>query len=136
MTDPPPRVATLVLVDGDGGLLGALPPFRVATPWWQDVEPVVEAVRELHRLEVTILRLLETELPSPQGGGVTYLAEVGDSRPPTLDPCSVPARDGPLRATRARPGGPHANPLSAEEDRARVDLARAGHPISVQCSDL
>ena len=136
MTDPPPRVATLVLVDGDGGLLGALPPFRVATPWWQDVEPVVEAVRELHRLEVTILRLLETELPSPQGGGVTYLAEVGDSRPTTLEPRSGAVDDDPLRATWARPGGPDADLVWAEEALARVDLARAGAPIQVRSWNL
>src|SRR5436190_5555789 len=136
MTDPPPRVATLVLVDGDGGLLGALPPFRVATPWWQDVEPVVEAVRELHGLEVTILRLLETELPSPQGGGVTYLAEVGDSRPTTLEPRSAAVDDDPLRATWARPGGPDADLVWAEEALARVDLARAGAPIQVRSWNL
>ena len=136
MTDPPPRVATLVLVDGDGGLLGALPPFRVATPWWQDVEPVVEAVRELHGLEVTILRLLETELPSPQGGGVTYLAEVGDSRPTTLEPRSGAVDDDPLRATWARPGGPDADLVWAEEALARVDLARAGAPIQVRSWNL
>ena len=125
-----------MLVDGDGGLLGALPPFRVATPWWQDVEPVVEAVRELHGLEVTILRLLETELPSPQGGGVTYLAEVGDSRPTTLEPRSGAVDDDPLRATWARPGGPDADLVWAEEALARVDLARAGAPIQVRSWNL
>ena len=136
MTDPPPRVATLVLVDGDGGLLGALPPFRVATPWWQDVEPIVEAVRGLHGLEVTILRLLDTELPSPQGGAITYLAEVGDSRPRTLEPWSGPVDDDPLRATWARPGGPAADLVWVEEALARVDLARVGAPIQVRTWNL
>lgn len=39
------RIVTLVLVDARGELLGSLPPFEAETPWWQDIAPVVGAVR-------------------------------------------------------------------------------------------
>jgi hypothetical protein len=32
-TTLPPRIATLVLVDSAGRLLGALPPLQAETPW-------------------------------------------------------------------------------------------------------
>ena len=48
---PLPRTAELVLVTPRGVVLGRLPPVPVATPWWQDVEPVVRAVRECHGVE-------------------------------------------------------------------------------------
>jgi hypothetical protein len=38
-----PRTAELVLVAPNGRLVGRLPAVPVATPWWQDVEPVVRA---------------------------------------------------------------------------------------------
>ena len=53
---PPPRVATLVLVDGAGAVLGALPSFEAATPWWMDVAPLVDEVRSRHGIRVVLLR--------------------------------------------------------------------------------
>src|SRR5437762_2782055 len=38
---PVSRTVTLVLVDCAGALLGALPPYEVPTPWWQDASDVV-----------------------------------------------------------------------------------------------
>jgi hypothetical protein len=52
----PPRFARLVLVRHDGEVVGALPPFPVETPWWQEAEPVVKAAREHHAIDVTVLR--------------------------------------------------------------------------------
>ena len=49
--------------------------MAISTPWWQDAAPVVRAARKRLGIEIMMLRLLETELPQPQGGGVTYLAE-------------------------------------------------------------
>ena len=66
------RSVTLVVVDADGELRGQLPPFTVATPWWQDLEPVVDV-----HPEVAVLRLLHAT-PAPDhvmGGDVTYLAQ-------------------------------------------------------------
>ena len=53
------RTAELVLVTPDGRLVGSLPAVPVASPWWQDVEPVVRAVRDRHGVDVIILRLLD-----------------------------------------------------------------------------
>jgi hypothetical protein len=35
------RSAELVLVTPDGAVVGRLAAVPVATPWWQDVEPIV-----------------------------------------------------------------------------------------------
>lgn len=73
----PPRMVTLVLCHPDGEVLGALEPFSVAVPWWQEAAPVVAAAREERGVEVTILRLLESApMPRCAGGPVTYLAEL------------------------------------------------------------
>ena len=87
----PPRTVTLVLTDGNGEVLGALPPFEVPSPWWPEAAPVVRAARERHGIEPTILRLLEAPADWP-GGAVTYLAEV--------DPAEMPA-NLPLAACTA-----------------------------------
>jgi hypothetical protein len=71
-----PRTAELVLVTPKGDPVGCLPAVPVATPWWPDIEPVVQAVRDHHGVDVIILRLLDAELEQPHGGRVTYLAEV------------------------------------------------------------
>ena len=73
------RVVTLVLCRRDGAVLGALAPFEVDVPWWQEVGPVVVAARQAHDVDIVILRLLAGE-PGRMclGGPVTYLAEVGD----------------------------------------------------------
>jgi len=52
---------TLVLVNAAGEVLGHLPPFEAATPWWQDAGPVVRGARERFGLDLIVLRLLETE---------------------------------------------------------------------------
>lgn len=122
----PPRIVTLVLVDRSGALLGALPPFEAGTPWWQDLGPVVRAVRDRHGLAVTLLRFLAAERPSAPGGAVTYLAEVdrhGVAGAP-LHAWSGTLRDHPLRLPWARPGGPQ-----ADLDWARARLAMQGIAI-------
>jgi hypothetical protein len=125
----PPRFARLVLVTPDGEVVGALPPFPVETPWWQEAEPVVKAAREHHAIDVTILRLLETELQAPHGGIVTYLAEVARQVPAeawygTLD-------EQPLRMPWARPGGPAADVGWAESQLAErgIRLTRPAEQV-------
>jgi len=100
----PRRLARLVLVTPDGRAVGALPPFPVETPWWQDAEPLVDGARKHHAIEVTILRMLEADLEVPPGGTVTYLAEV--AHPVSASPWHGALDDHPLRMTWARPGGP------------------------------
>lgn len=62
-----PRTAELVLVTADGKPVGVLPPVPVATPWWQEVEPVVQAARQHHGVEI-VVRLIDTERDGPHGG--------------------------------------------------------------------
>lgn len=94
---------TLVLVDPAGELLGALPPFPVESPWWQEVAEVVAAAG----VDVTVLRLLHADRAAPPGGHVTYLAETRD-RPAGLIPLGADLVPHARRAPWAEPGGPGA----------------------------
>jgi hypothetical protein len=108
VTSGPHRDVTLVLCLRDGSLLGALPPFRVDVPWWQEAGPVVAAARAAHGVEVTILRLLRAEAGrATRGGPVSYLAEIEQPPATALAPWKGdPTADEPLRVHYARPGGP------------------------------
>jgi len=129
-----PRTAELVLVTPDGRLLGRLPAVPVATPWWQDVEPVVRAARDRHTVDVIILRLLETELDEPHGGKVTYLAEVAE--PVRAQPWTGALDDQPLRHSFARPGGPSADLAWARARLAERGLRPTTSPIQVRTWNL
>ncbi|WP_437597063.1 hypothetical protein [Sorangium sp. So ce590] len=85
MPTEPPRLVRLVLVTRAGELLGALPPYPVAMPWWQETQSVLQGARERHGIEVTVLRMLAAELPVPHGGAVTYLAETEAPPPPGVE---------------------------------------------------
>ncbi len=102
-------MVSLVLVDSDGAPLGALPPFAVAVPYWQEVEAVVSAARDRHGVDATVLRILSAERPVPPGGAVTYLAEAGEVPPGSTRPVEVDRADHPARCAYARPGGPAAS---------------------------
>jgi hypothetical protein len=122
---------TLVFVDGAGALLGALPPYEVPTPWWQDASDVVVGARERYGVEVTVLRLLATDLPAPHGGAVTYLVECPTGRPARTVPVDTAGLDlaaHPLRALWARPGGPAASLAWAANQ-----LTRLGWQPAVAC---
>ena len=120
----PRRIARLVLVTPDGAVVGALPPMPVALPWWQDAETVVRAAREQHGIDVTILRLLETERDRPHGGAVTYLAEVREPVP--AEPWTGSLDPHPLRHPYAEPGGPAADLAWAKSVLDGRGMALAG----------
>jgi hypothetical protein len=130
----PPRFARLVLVRPDGEVVGALPPFPVETPWWQEAEPVVRAAREHHAIDVTVLRLLETELSVPHGGTVTYVAEVGQGV--TAEDWDGTLDEHPLRMPWARPGGPAADVAWAESQLAERGMRRIGPAQQVRTWNL
>jgi hypothetical protein len=130
-----PRTARLVLVTPDGATVGALASIPLATPWWQDVAPLVAAVRERHGLEITVLRLLEASLSKPPGGEVTYLAEVAQA-PPGVEPWTGRLRDDPLRLPYARPGGPAADLAWARAELVRCGLTPIGRPEQVRTWNL
>jgi hypothetical protein len=128
-TGPAQRTVTLAVVDGLGRTVGTLPlPGPTASPWWQEVDDVVELARRAHGVEVTVLRLLCADAPSPPGGHVTYLAEYDGPPPAGL----VAVDDRPewtaphsLRMPWGRPGGPAASLAWAE--RVLRDLGRTVH---------
>jgi Ser/Thr protein kinase RdoA (MazF antagonist) len=126
------RVVTLVLVSPSGDLLGRLPAFPVETPWWQDARPVVAGARVRFGLQVTILRLLESERPSAPGGGVTYLAEVdpgavtGTAQMVELEPWDGTLDDDPRRLPYARLGGPATDLAWADDILAGLGKPRNG----------
>jgi hypothetical protein len=132
--EPPPRSAALVLVAPDGTVVGKLPSFPVATPWWQDIAPVVAGAREYHRLDVTVLRLLEADLPGPPGGCVTYVAEV--AAPVATEAWTDDLPDHPLRLPYARPGGPAADLAWARDVLAARGLALNAAPQQVRTWNL
>jgi Ser/Thr protein kinase RdoA (MazF antagonist) len=107
----------------------------MATPWWQDIAPVVAAAREQWGLDVTVLRLLEASLPAPPGGEVTYLAEV-DKAPAGLEPWSGALDDHALRLPYAKPGGPGADLAWARARLAEAGKRLIGPPAQVRTWNL
>ncbi|MEU4776687.1 aminoglycoside phosphotransferase family protein [Micromonospora sp. NPDC023633] len=117
------RTVTLVLVGTAGDELGALPPFDVPSPWWQEVGPVVAEARRRYGVEVAVLRLLAGDGPRPMGGAVTYLGQVDEPPATPLVPTPIPLAADPLRAPYAESGGP-ARSLAW----ATGELRRLGRP--------
>jgi hypothetical protein len=124
-----PRTVTLVFVGRSEEPIGALAPFEVATPWWPDAAPVVAAARDLHGLDVTVLRLIHAQ-PDPNdpfgmGGSVTYTVE---SAMPPLDlvPWSGSIAEDPKRAAWARTGGPAADLKWADAMLRSLGRRRSG----------
>jgi hypothetical protein len=116
--------ATLTLVDPLGRPLGTLPPLPpIPFHWWKDIGEVVDAARDRHGIDVTILRLLRADQPAPPGGSVTYLAEYDGPPLPGLGP-AVPTTPHPLRMPWAQLGG-------VATSLAWVDEVLAGHGRTV-----
>jgi Phosphotransferase enzyme family len=113
------RTVTIVLVDPAGELLGALPPFTVDSPWWQETAEVVATAGA----DVTVLRLLHADRPAPPGGHVTYLAETRE-RPAGLTPLGADLVPHAQRAPWAEPGGPGATLAWAAGVLDRLGLPR------------
>ncbi|GAA4570077.1 hypothetical protein GCM10023176_27940 [Micromonospora coerulea] len=120
-----PRTVTLVLVDHAGAPLGALPPYDVPEPWWQEVTSVVTGARRRYGLDLAVLRLLAADRPAPPGGHLTYLAQVYDLRSVPLEAVSVDLSPHPLRAPWAEPGGP-----AGSVAWATAELDRLGRPVT------
>jgi phosphotransferase family enzyme len=110
-------MVTLVLLDPSGEVLGQLPPFEVATPWWQEVGEIAA------RAGVQVLRLLHGDRPHPPGGHVTYLAQTSGRIPRgVIAPATADLAPHPHRAAYAEVGGPAATLSWAA---AHVDYASA-----------
>jgi hypothetical protein len=123
-----------VLVTGDGSMVGALSPFEVDTPWWQDAEAVVRGAREHLGVDVTILRMLAAERTGPPGGAVTYLAEV--AAPVPAQPWPGVIDDHALRLPWADPGGPERDLRWAASELAARGLRPTGRAHQVRSWNL
>lgn len=138
VSSSPGRRVTLVLCTREGIVLGALPPYDVASPWWQDVREVVAAARIAYGVEVTVLRLLNAEADRPSGGGpVVYLAQVSES--PALRLArwlGDPLAPEPLRQRWARPGGPDADLGWADGVLDERGTPRTGPPEQLRTWNL
>ncbi|WBC14198.1 aminoglycoside phosphotransferase family protein [Micromonospora sp. WMMA1998] len=119
------RTVTVILVDAAGRSLGALPPFAVPDPWWQQVASIVDGVRHRYHLDMAVLRLLDADRPAPPGGHVRYLAQVADVPPVPLEPVVVDLAPHPLRMPWAEVGGPARSVAWATEE-----LRRLGRPVT------
>ena len=135
MSQPPPRIARIVLVTPEGALLGVLPEFAVELPWWQEVWPLVEAVRNRCGVTITVLRMLHVGEPGPAGIVVTYLAET-DQSPYGAHPWGGELDDHPLRLPYAKPGGPAADLAWAADVLAAHGLAVDAPPFQVRTWNL
>jgi hypothetical protein len=133
------RVVELVLVTAAGDLIGSLPPFPVASPWWPEAWPIVQVARERFGIDVVVLRILRADRDAPPGGAVTYLAEVPASAADGatgLRPWPLPLDDHPLRMPWARPGGPAADIAWADERLAEFGIARTGPAEQIRTWNL
>lgn len=122
----------------DGTVLGALPPFAVGVPWWPEAAPVVRAARQVHGVDVILLRLLAGDPARvPAGGPVAYLAEVAAPPDVELRPWrGAPTADEPLRLPWARPGGPDAELAWADAELVSRGTPRAGPAEQVRTWNL
>ena len=132
--NPSSRMVKMVLVTPQGELLGSLAPFPVQTPWWQNAWDVVRGAQEHRGVQVTVLRLLEADRPSPHGGAVTYLVEVAKRVP--AEPWEGQLDEHPLRCSWARPSGPATDLEWADSALAAQGIARIGPPEQVRTWNL
>ena len=95
---------------------------------------MVDAFRERHGVDATILRLLSAERADPPGGEVTYLAEVAG--PVTAQRWNGKVGDHPLRMPWARPGGPAADLAWADARLADLGRARSGPAVQIRTWNL
>lgn len=133
----PPRQAELVLVDGQGKVLGALAPIEVASPWWNDIGPLLDALQARDGLRPTVLRLLWAARESQPGGAVRYLAEVAAPvAAGLLRPWPGALPDHPLRHAFARVGGPAADLAWAQGVLDGLGVVAAGPPQQIRTWNL
>ncbi len=95
---------------------------------------MVRGAQDHHGVQVTLLRLLEADRPSPHGGSVTYLAEATERVP--AEPWNGQLNEHPLRLSWARPGGPAADLAWADAAFAVRGIHRIGPPEQVRTWNL
>lgn len=104
------RHVTVVIVDDDESVIGALPEVEADEPWLQLTANVVRAVKAQFDLDITILRLHSAQRV-PGAIHATYVAEMnpGNAARDLLQSWHGKLEADPLRLPYARPGGPAAD---------------------------
>jgi Phosphotransferase enzyme family len=124
------RAVRLVLVSPAGQLLGMLPVFELACPFWPESADVVAEAEGRFKAGVVVLRLLDSDGCCGAGGAVSYLAELQSAGSElTLLPVSEALREraerqDALRMPWAERGGP-----GESLAWARAVLAAAGQTV-------
>jgi phosphotransferase family enzyme len=136
----PTRRRVRALVVHDGTLLGALPAFDVASPWWSDVEPVAAELDRRLGARTAVLRVVTATGRSMRGGEVTYLVEA------LTPPAAAPEWDGAAdpgvlsphehRMRWAEPGGPARALDWAIAELQALDRPLTGPPVQVKSWNL
>jgi hypothetical protein len=123
----------VALVSAPNGFAGRTKPFPVTNPWWNEVEPVNEALERLLGVPTSVLRLVSVEsCETNWGGSGTYHVEAhGKPNRARLRPAEEPEADAPRRLPWARLGGPAE--LVAWADAA---VERTGPAIQVRTWDM
>lgn len=125
----------IALVTVDGRYVGAVRPFTVSSPWWNDVEQVTEHLDAVLGVPTAVLRLVSGSGEFTRGGTVTYQVEAYG----TPDPAALVAGpshvfpDTPLRLPWARPGGPADLLAWAGNHVTRVGDARQKKTWNLSC---
>jgi len=123
----------IALVSAPSGFAGRTDAIAVASPFWNHVEPVNEALEALLGVRTSVLRLVSVENGrSPRGGVVTYHVEAhGEPDRTRLHPAEEPEADAPLRSPYARLGGP-----AELIEWADTQIERTGPAVQVRTWNL
>jgi hypothetical protein len=132
------RLASIVLVNKRGEVLGQLPPVRLGSPWFQEIRELIKLVAFQFGINVTILRLLEvddTHLPELE---VSYLAQTDDAdfKSEQLLGWSGQLDEQPLRLPYACPGGPDRELAWAQRQLAQQELGDVIEQIQIRTWNL
>lgn len=130
------------MVGNDGRTMGCLPPVTLAEPWWQRADDLLIALRQRHKLEGHVLRLLRTSTAEPASGtAVSYAVEIVGEAPADLavTPCDdmrLAEEDSPMRMPWARVGGVAADVDWADRQIAAMGWRRVGPPRQLRTWNL
>jgi len=132
------RLASIILVDKRGTILGQLPQVRLGSPWFQEIRELIELVASQFSINVTILRLLEvddTHLPELE---VSYLAQVDDTDFSSDRLLNWPGQldEQPLRLAYAHPGGPDKELAWAQKQLAQQEYGDVIEKVQIRTWNL
>lgn len=118
------RLARLVLIRGNGEVVGVTRRYLLDEPWFQEVTSLIDQASAELGIEIQVIRLLavtDEDLPVMR---VDYIAQFEGDTPAGLEPSNHELRSHPLRPDYAELGGP-----KRLLDWAESELDRIGHKV-------